>query len=344
MTTLDDHPAEWQPAQFGVRSADRIRCELCPHLCELAAGQTGVCHLRRNRADILETAVVGTAVRHYGPIERKPLYHFRPGLDILTLAAPGCTFACAYCQNYRLSQFGREPAAFWRLETFDIDETVAAAHARGAGIAFSYSEPALAAELTIELAARAQPLGVPLVWKTNGFLTARAVDRLGPCLAAVNIDIKASDERRHRALTGASLAPIWETLERFRGLGVWVEVSTPLIPRISHTDEALSAIASRISHISPDIPWHILRFNPEFRMPNYLPSSTAALEKARTIGLDMGLRHVYVERALGATGRSTSCPTCGEVVIIRDIWAVSDMRLQEGRCAACGSSIAGVWA
>jgi pyruvate formate lyase activating enzyme len=207
----------------------------------------------------------------------------------------------------------------------------------------SYSEPSLAVELALDIAEHAQPRGVRVLWKSNGFMTARAVDLVSPVLDAVNIDVKAARERDHRRVTGASLMPVWDSIERLRSAGVWVEVSTPLVPGAATSAAQLRSIALRLAGIDRDIPWHVLRFTPDFRMQHERPTAPATLATAVEIGHEAGLRFVYVERALGDAGRATDCPGCGERAVERGIWETRSSRIVAGACPACGTSIAGRW-
>lgn len=340
--TITEGPV-WRPALFAEPAGDghSLRCTLCPFRCVLADGRAGVCQVRRNNGGRLETATYTAAVAHLSAIERKPLYHVRPGAPVLTVASPGCTFRCDYCINYRLSQYGREADAVapWAGEPADTAAITARAAAAGALLGMSYSEPGLAPELALDLAAA----GIPLVWKSNGYLTPEAVDMVAPVLLAVNIDVKAAEEAAHRRLTGASLAPVWDAIARFRAAGVWVEVSTPLIPGVSAEPGPLRAIAERLAALDPDIPWHLLRFTPDFRMSGAAPTAPAVLGRAVEIGRESGLRFVYVERALGQAGRNTICCDCGMTLIDRGIWRMVHNSIKDGRCPQCGSSIPGRW-
>lgn len=336
-------PVNWTPAILFDQDGDRLRCDLCPHACRLDDGEVGLCRVRRRSGDILETATFATAVRHIDAIERKPLYHFRPGAMALTLAAPGCTFLCSYCINYRISQYGRPAGTPWAAEPVDVQDVVGSARAIDGVVALSYTEPALAIELTLELAEAGRSAGVAVVWKSNGFLTERAVAAVAPVLAAVNIDLKAPDEDRHRRLTGGALAPVLRTIAALREAGVWVEVSTPVIPGNSDTVDDLSRIARHIADIDAEIPWHLLRFTPTFRMSDRDPTSPALLAEGVGIGRSAGLRHVYVERALGDAGRQTECPACDAVVVRRDVWRLAESLLVSGACPTCATPIAGRW-
>jgi pyruvate formate lyase activating enzyme len=354
----DAAPADAAPAEKGpqwsaavlasappapVGADRRVRCELCPYRCTLPEGRVGACKVRRNRAGVLQTATHAVAVSHLDPIERKPLYHVWPGTRVLTVAAPGCTFRCAYCVNHRLSQYGRLPTAGWVGEPADPAAVVALAGAHGAAIGMSYGEPGLAPELTLALAELAAPAGIPLVWKTNGFLTPAAVDLVAPWLSAVNIDVKAADEAAHRRLTGAPLAPVLRALERFRANGVWVEVSTPLAPGAAQSPAQLRAIADQLVQVDRDIPWHLLRFTPDHRMRDAAPSTPRALHQAAQIGRAAGLRFVYFQGAPDGAGQSTPCPHCGTTLLRRAGSPPHSNRLLAGSCPSCANSVPGVW-
>jgi pyruvate formate lyase activating enzyme len=333
----------WRAAVLGVPGDGGVRCDLCPHLCVLGDGQTGACQVRRNEGGRLETATFAVSVSHVDAVERKPLYHVWPGRAVLTVAAPGCTFRCNYCVNHRLSQFGRVPTVGWDATEPDLDELVRRADSLGAAIGMSYSEPGLAPELALAIAERAAAVSVPLVWKTNGFLTARAIDLIAPVLTAVNVDLKAAADGPHRRLTGAPVRPVFDAIERFRAAGVWVEVSTPLIPGVSDGEAQLRSIAGFLAGVDPTVPWHLVRFTPDFRMGRYPPTAPAALHAARSIGREAGLAFVYVERALGAEGRRTWCPNCDRVLVERDIWRMSSVTLRDGDCPQCSVPVPGIW-
>ena len=330
----------WQPALLGSPAGHgRVRCGLCPFGCSLGEGQAGPCRVRRNRRGALETATFTASVAHLDAIERKPFYHLRPGAKVLTIAGPGCTFSCGYCINHRLSQYGRDESVPWTGTPADPAALAGRARAAGAMIGLSYSEPGLAPELTLALADH----GLPVVWKTNGYLTPAAINLVAPALLGVSIDVKAADSDEHRRLTGAPLGPVLDAVARFADRGVWVEVCTPLIPGVSASARQLQTIARRLAAISRDLPWHLLRFTPDFKMRAAAPTAPSALAAARDIAHQAGLRHVYVERALGPRGRRTTCPGCRATLVERGIWETIDVRLADGACPACGTAIPGKW-
>jgi pyruvate formate lyase activating enzyme len=184
---------------------------------------------------------------------------------------------------------------------------------------------------------------VEIIWKSNGFLTPEALDLLVPALAAVNIDLKAVDDDAHRRLTGAPVEPVLTNLRAFRDYGIWLEVSTPLITGFNTATATLVALAEQVYQLGPDVPWHLLRFHPDYQRLSALPTSPELLAQAVAIARDVGLRYVYVERALGVHGRCTYCPNCGHEVVTRDIWALRRNALRNGACPECGETIPGKW-
>ncbi|MDG6101429.1 radical SAM protein [Dactylosporangium aurantiacum] len=333
-------PGRWMPGVLGERTPRGTRCRLCPHHCVLSAGQVGACKVRRGAAGGgIETVTFASSVRHVDAVERKPFFHYRPGTPTVTLAAPGCSFRCDYCVNYRISQYGRDDEAGWGAAPVDTAAVVAQAAAAGAAVALSYTEPSLAPEMTLDLAARGRAVGVEVVWKSNGFLTPEAVAVCAPALAAVNIDLKGVDEPSHRRLTGAPAQPVVAAIRAFREHGTWVEVSTPLIPGV--TDPA--AVATTIAAIGTDIPWHLVRFTPAYRMQDADPTAPDALVEAVDAGRAAGLRYIYVERALGDAGRATRCPSCAATVVRRGIWSLEENLLDNGRCPGCATVLEGRW-
>jgi len=286
---------------------------------------------------------MATSVFHVQPIERKPFYHVFPGKSALTLAAPGCTFSCSYCQNFTISQFGRIEDAPWSAKPVSADDVIQKASETDSLIAFSYTEPILAAELCLDIASRVRDSGAGCVWKTNAFLTPAAAKTLAPALLAVNVDLKAATEAAHEKLTAAPLAPVLEALSIWKSLGVWIEISTPLIPGINDDEASLRVMARHIHALGPETPWHLLRFHPDYRLQHLDPTHPTKLRRAREIALEQGLYYVYVERALGEEGRATACFGCQTTLIKREIGALSENRILRGKCPQCSRTVEGVF-
>lgn len=330
----------WLPAVLSEETDRGAHCRLCPHNCVLSQGQVGACKVRRGSpSGGLETATFASSVAHVDAVERKPFFHYRPGTSTVTLAAPGCSFRCDYCVNFRISQYGRDDEAVWNAAEVDVEDIIAQAAAIQGNVAISYTEPSLAPELTLELARQGRDRGVEILWKSNGFLTPEAIELTAPAVAAVNIDLKGVDEQSHRKLTGASVKPVIESIGLFREHGTWVEVSTPIIPGVTEPARVAEAIAG----IGTDIPWHIIRFTPAYRMRDQDPTSPDTIADAVAKGRAAGLKYVYVERALGDEGRTTLCPRCGSAVIDRGVWSLTENRLVAGRCPDCDTGIEGRW-
>jgi pyruvate formate lyase activating enzyme len=337
---LPEWDGPWVPAGFVDEVQGGSRCWLCPHGCLLADGEAGPCNLRRRFDGRLMTGAFSTVARHWTAVERKPLYHFRPGLRCLTLAPPGCTMGCLYCQNFKASQVGRSDQAVRAAAAVSAQEIMLEATAAAGAVALSYTEPTLGAELTMALSDAGD---APLIWKTNGFLTPEAAAVIAPRLSAANIDLKSADETAHSRLTGAALGPVLETLAIFRAAGVWVEISTPLIEGFNDDPDSVERIARTVAGFGDTLPWHLLRVTPEYRLTRINPTSPLSLNRAVEIGRRAGLKFVYVERALGEAGRATRCPGCDATAVTRDIWQAGQVLLDDGACRGCGEQIPGVW-
>lgn len=334
---------EWRAAAFFEKNGEALTCTLCPFGCTLESGARGRCHVRRRHGDALETATMASSVFHVQSIERKPLYHVRPGRRVLTVAAPGCTFSCSYCQNFSLSQYGRTKEAPWSAEPVSAGGLVEMAAREGADLAFSYTEPVLAAELTLEAAELGRAAGVACLWKTNGFVTKNAARLVAPALLAANVDLKAPTESAHEKLTRAPLSPVLEAMSIWKEAGVWLEISTPLIPGFNTDDDSLRKMARLVRALGPETPFHLLRFHPDHREQAAPPTHPTLLRRAANIAREEGLLYVYVERAMGEDGRNTVCPDCKAVVIRRDPWVLLENTLAAGKCRQCGGKIAGIF-
>jgi pyruvate formate lyase activating enzyme len=326
---------------------DAVRCALCPHRCLLAPGEAGPCRLRFNEGGALLTRAadeVGVAVR--SAMERKPLFHFLPGHATFTLGTNGCSFRCSYCQNAPLSQ-GSRPLPKLNLSSAP-EAVVAAARAAGASaLAFSFSEPSVAYEWVRDAMAAGRDAGLPSVWVTNGWVTPELLDLVARDGApdAVNVDVKAASDERHRWLTGgAGIGPVLDALGAFRAMGCWVEVTSVLVP--GHNDDPRSRHTMAgwlLERLGPEAPWHLWRFHPDYQMLDRQPTTTAALESAADEARAQGLRHVYLGPAGGVAPQSTRCAGCGEVVVERQGFVVVRMGVRDGACPHCGRAVAGVW-
>ena len=274
-----------------------VCCELCSHHCRIAPGQRGLCAVRENRDGILYSLVYGqVAAEAADPVEKKPLYHFLPGSRTWSIATRGCNFRCRHCQNHTLSQVGpkENPAARQRSP----QQVVAMAQAAGCeSISYTYSEPTIFFEFAEDCALLAREQGLKNIFVSNGYMSAEAAERAadaGKWLDAANIDIKAFSGKFYRDICGAKLAPVLETVQRLHKLGVWLEITTLIIPGLNDGAEELRGLAKFIAGISPDIPWHLSAFHPAYKLMDVPRTPVAALLRARDIGQSAGLRYVYL--------------------------------------------------
>jgi pyruvate formate lyase activating enzyme len=323
-----------------------VRCQLCPHRCTLREGSAGLCGVRRVEGGHLITTVYGRVdALHLDPIEKKPLFHVRPGSTALSLATVGCNLRCSFCQNHELSQAG-EPAAGASREgrPMSPSEVVQRALEAGAGaIAYTYSEPTVFYEYARAISDEAAAAGLLNVAVTNGYIARAPLEAWLPTLHAANVDVKFADDAGYRRHTGGTLGPVLATLEALWGAGRWAEATTLLIPGLNDSDADLSAIAGRLVAISPDLPWHVSRFHPTYRLTDRPATPAATLVRALDLGRAAGLRYVYPGNLFGRGGEDTHCPSCDSVVIGRSGYSVTTRALEGGCCAACGATIAGVF-
>lgn len=322
----------------------RIRCNLCAHRCIIPPGRRGICMVRENRDGTLYTLVYGRLVAvAVDPIEKKPLFHFLPGADALSIATVGCNFRCEFCQNYHISQYPRDHGGRIFGDEVSPEEVVSQAERSGSRvIAYTYTEPTVFFEMAYETARLAHARGIKNVFVTNGYMTREALEEISPYLDGANVDLKAFREETYRRHMGATLQPVLDTIEGMYQRGIWVEVTTLIIPGLNDSEEELRWIAEFIRGISPDIPWHISRFFPSYRMQDRPPTPVSTLFRAYEIGKEVGLNHVYLGNLPGEK-EDTICPRCGATLIKRYGFLVERNDVAEGRCPHCGTEIAGVW-
>ena len=323
---------------------DRVGCHLCAHRCTIAPDKFGVCQVRQNREGKLYSLVYGQLVSQaVDPIDKKPLFHFHPGSLSFSIATVGCNFRCDFCQNAEISQMPRDHGRVLGRET-PPGEVVSAAQRRGcASIAYTYTEPTIAFEYTYDVAKLANQAGIKNVYVTNGYMTAEMLEAFDPYLDAANVDLKAFSDDFYRKICGARLQPVLDSLKKMKEMGVWVEVTTLVIPGLNDAPEELGDIARFIAQeLGVETPWHVSRFHPTYRMMDRPSTPVATLRQARRIGLEAGLRHVYTGNIPGDEGESTLCYGCGQPVIQRYGFRVSDKHLEGGKCAHCGAAIDGV--
>jgi pyruvate formate lyase activating enzyme len=319
-----------------------VSCFLCNHHCEIPDGKTGVCAVRENRGGTLYTTVYGAAVAaHVDPIEKKPIFHLAPGSTSFSFSTVGCNFRCGFCQNWEISQV--KEAQRLGVDSAELAPQTIAAQAKKLkcrSISYTYTEPTIFFEYAYETALLAKEEGLYNVFVTNGYMTAEALEKIKPYLDAANVDLKAYSEDYYRKVCGAKLQGVLRSIEKMRELGIWVEVTTLVLPGMNDSREELERLARFIASVGLEIPWHISRFHPDYRMTDLESTPIATLKMAREIGKEAGLRYVY--RGNVAEEENTHCYQCNALLVRRFGFSVLENRVRESKCPACGAPIDGI--
>jgi pyruvate formate lyase activating enzyme len=335
---------DFRAAYIDKTEDGRLRCGLCPHVCVIDQGRSGTCLTRRNVGGELKSMTYGRLrAAALDPVEKKPLFHYRPGSSTFSIASAGCNLNCPFCQNHSLSQAFRENAADLGGSAWSPEDVVEAARESSSpSISFTYSEPILSFEFARDLAELARPEGIEIVFVTNGQANAKPAKELAGFLSAANVDLKCFTASKYKDILDGSLAATTRTIEIFAESGVWVEVTTLVIPDFNDSDEELRDIARFIKGLGAQIPWHVSRFHPDYKWLDRIPTPPETLKRARDIGLEQGLHYVYVGNLPGDQGEKTFCPACNEVAIDRRGYRVQKLATSSGACKRCGEPIAGV--
>ena len=321
-----------------------VRCRVCAHRCLVRPGRQGICHVRENRDGTLVNLVHGRLVaEELDPIEKKPLFHVAPGSLAWSIATPGCPFHCVFCQNWEISQ-GPRLGIDLPLRDTPPAAVIDDARARGAGsIAYTYVEPIVFLEYILVVGRLAHEARLRNVLITDGYATPEAIELLTPVIDAANVDLKSFDDAFYRRLCGARLAPILDGMVAMRRAGIFLEVTTLVIPDINDGAAELRALAGWIAtNLGPETPWHVSRFFPAFRMARTPPTPLETLRRTVEIGREMGLVHVYVGNAPELELEDTHCARCGRPVIERRGYRVRSHLTEDGTCPGCGRLLAGV--
>jgi pyruvate formate lyase activating enzyme len=299
--------------------------------------------VRKNIDGTLYTLVYGCPVSTaVDPIEKKPLFHFLPGSLSYSIATVGCNFTCLFCQNSDISQMPRDSGRVVGRR-FSPEDVVEAAQEEGCrSISFTYTEPTIFYEYARDCARIATREGLKNIFVTNGYMTAQMLHDIDGDLHAANVDLKAFSDDFYRNMAGARLKPVLDSIRRLWEMGVWVEVTTLLIPGLNDSADELKRLAAFLVSVSPDIPWHVSRFYPGYRLLDVPPTPVASVELALRIGREQGVRYVYGGNIPGHSSESTVCSRCGEIVLARQGFSLRHNASRDGRCPRCSELIPGV--
>jgi len=320
----------------------KVKCFLCPHYCTIPPGKRGICSVRENADGTLYSLVYGRVIaKHVDPIEKKPLFHFYPGSHSFSISTVGCNFRCLHCQNFEISQYPKQNKDI-PGEDMSPEEVVEQAARSGCeSISYTYTEPTIFFEFAYDCARLAHKKGIKNVFVSNGYMSPDAVRLIAPYLDANNIDLK-GDDTFYKKVVGAKLQPVLDTIKLMKDLGVWVEVTTLLIPDYNDSDDFLTFAAEFIKSVDVAIPWHVTQFYPTFKLIDKPRTPLSTLQRAREIGLKAGLRFVYEGNIPGEGGENTICPSCGHLLIERLGFTLTHVSMRDSVCGKCGMRIDGV--
>jgi pyruvate formate lyase activating enzyme len=320
----------------------KVHCRACNHLCLIKEGQRGICHVRENRQGTLYSLVYGKPIAaHVDPIEKKPLFHFLPGSTSFSIATAGCNFRCLFCQNADISQ-AKNLKGIPGEEVPPEKIVTAALQAECRSIAYTYTEPTIFFEYAQDIALPAAKEGLKNVFVSNGYMTRDVLESLHPHLHAANIDLKAFRDNFYKTQCGAKLAPVLDTLKIMKRMGIWVEVTTLIIPTLNDSKEELSELARFIvDDLGPETPWHISRFHPTYELTHLPSTPVKTLQQAWETGKEAGLRYVYTGNVPGDAGEKTHCHHCGQLLIDRYGFSILKNFLQQGKCPRCHTAMDG---
>jgi len=322
----------------------KVSCVLCHHNCQIVPSRFGVCGVRQNRDGKLFTRIYGNIIAaHVDPIEKKPLYHFLPGTTAFSVATIGCNFRCPFCQNWQISQASKGKDVFDEGQECIPEDIVHAAEKHGCqSISYTYTEPTIFFEFAYDTAKLAKEKGLSNNFITNGYMRLEALETIKPFLDACNVDLKAFSEDFYKEMCGAHLQPVLDSIRLMKEMGIWVELTTLLIPGRNDSKEELTQITRFIRELDPNIPWHVSRFHPDYKYTDSYPTSIESLRLAYSIGKEEGLRFIYIGNVLGES-EGTECPKCRNLLIRRHGFHVSEIKIQDAKCPFCDTLIPGVF-
>jgi len=321
-----------------------VRCNLCAHRCRINPDKIGICGVRENRDGVLYSLVYGTLVaENIDPIEKKPFFHVLPGSLSYSIATPGCNFACAFCQNHEISQMPRATRMIAGDEVSPKDIVRQAKKNGCKTIAYTYTEPTIYFELAYETAKIAHAFDIKNIFVTNGFMTTEMIEMIAPYLSAANVDLKSFRDEFYKKQCGAKLTPVLDSLKKMKSLGIWVEITTLLIPTLNDSEEELKDIAEFIASLGRETPWHISRFHPQFKKRDLPPTSLSSLHRAAQIGKQAGLKYVYCGNVPGDKGENTYCFNCRQLLIELYGFRIAGVNLIGNKCSVCNTVLEGVF-
>jgi pyruvate formate lyase activating enzyme len=324
----------------------RVQCRICNHFCKINPGKRGICNVRENQDGTLVSLVYDQVIAgSCDPIEKKPIFHFKPGSYSYSIATVGCNFKCQFCQNSDIAQMPSDRQGMIQGKKIRPETIVEQALASGCqSIAYTYTEPSVYFELAYETAKLARENNLANIFVTNGYMSADLVQLMAPFLDAANVDLKAFDDKFYQTYCRARLEPVKQTLGLMKKAGILVEVTTLLIPGLNDDPKNLTNLVRFIANdLGCDTPWHISRFHPSYKMTDIGATPISSLERAYKIGKKEGLHHVYTGNVPGLASENTHCHGCGTLVVKRVGYTIENYLKENGTCPECDTRVVGIY-
>ena len=325
----------------------RVQCDVCQRRCRITEGNRGYCFSRLNQAGKLYCLLYGqVSTVMVAPIEKKPLFHFYPGSHALSFGTLGCNFRCPGCQNWEDAHDKLDFTRRWTTYISPEESMQMVKEYDCQGISWTYNEPTVWFEYTLDGAKLAKDQGLYTNYVTNGYMTPEALDMIGPYLDAFRVDIKGFAPSSYGKIAHISdFSGILAVTKRAKiKWGMHVEIVTNVIPGYNDDEAQLRNIAHWIcTELGEETPWHVTRFIPYLKLSHLEPTPIATLERARQIGFEAGLQYVYLGNVPGHRGENTYCPQCKKLLIERDVFSVKQMNVEKGKCPYCGLVVAGIF-
>ncbi|MFH1505052.1 MAG: AmmeMemoRadiSam system radical SAM enzyme [Candidatus Omnitrophota bacterium] len=330
-------------ALYWERLDETVQCLLCPRKCILRNGQKGFCRARKNIKGKLYSLNYGRPVAlHVDPIEKKPFAHVYLGTKSFSIAAAGCNLRCKFCQNWEISQLDSEKVKAKFIPPEEIISMTKQTNSKT--IAFTYTEPTVFYEYMLGIAKLAKKEDIDCVMHSAGYINEKPLRQLVRYIKAVNIDLKGFSEKYYSAFCSGDLKSVLNTLKILKEEGVWIEITTLLIPGGNDSDEEITHLCQWVKeNLGENTPIHFSRFYPMYKLINLSPTPVSTLLRAKTIAEEQGLKFIYIGNVPQQIGENTICPICKELLIQRQGYSIIENRLKENKCPACGSLIPGIW-
>ena len=335
----------WLSKKLG---SGKILCQACAQSCKLDEGEYGICGVRKVEDGELKLLVYGIAAAvNVDPVEKKPMFHFMPKTKAFSIGTVGCNLSCAFCQNYSISQYPKEHTPRIVGHELSPERIVELAIENGCdSVAYTYNEPIVFFEYTYDTAKIAHEKGLKNIYVTSGLETRKAIDLLEPYIDGMNIDIKSFSDEFYKEICGARLKPVLEAVKYAHEKGIWIEITTLLIPGKNDSDEEIRSIARFIAELDISIPWHLSAFYPTYKMLDVPNTPESTLLRAYEIGQEEGLKYLYIGNIENEDHESTYCPSCKERVVDRSGnigQYVINFLDNNGECPHCKYQLEGVW-